>query len=64
MERNKTFTGQNLFLVLATLFLLVSVAYFFAEYDIIIIEEIENAFPGLNGTIKKWLGILLTSIFS
>jgi len=64
MGRNKTITGQNLFLALATLLLLVSVAYFFVENEVIIIEKIENAFPGLNGTIKKWLGILITSIFS
>ncbi len=64
MGRTKTITWQNLFLALATLVLLVSVAYFFVENEVIIIEEIENAFPGLNGTIKKWLGILITSIFS
>jgi len=62
MGRNKTITGRNLFLTLATLLLLVSVAYFFVENEIDIIEKIENAFPGLNGTIKKWLGILITSI--
>lgn len=64
MGRNKTITGQNLFLALATLLLLVSVAYFFVENNITIIEEIENAFPGVNGTMKKWLGILITSILS
>jgi len=64
MGRTKTITWQNLLLALATLVLLVSVAYFFVENEVIIIEEIENAFPGLNGTIKKWLGILITSIFS
>ncbi len=62
MGRNKTITAQNLFLALATLLLLVSVAYFFVENEIDIIEEIENAIPGLNGTIKKLLGILITSI--
>jgi len=62
MGRNKIITGRNLFLTLATLLLLVSVAYFFVENEVVIIEEIENAFPGLNGTIKKLLGILITSI--
>jgi len=62
MRRNKTITWRNLFLALATLLLLFGIAYFCVENEVIVIEEIGNAFPWLNSTIKKLLGILIRSI--
>jgi len=62
MGRNKTITGQNLFLALATLLLLFGIVYFCVENEVKVIEEIGNAFPGLNSMIKKLLGILITTI--